>query len=127
MVARVRRVKAKIACAERQQARRVFGPLGANEVSPGVQRRYDFAVWYFTWFTWVMYGGMASTTATMERQLLEYIEACWAHGEPKGLVYDTLSGIQSIFDVRKCFPAAWKKMTLWNKLEQPRCAPPLPL
>ena len=122
---KVKAVKAN--CGDRQQARQIYGRLNSNKVSRGVQKRYDFAVWYFGWFCFTLYGGMYDTTEGIERQLLQFIEAGWEHGEPQNLMYDCLSGLQSIYNVRKCFPNAWKLMTVWTRLEPAKRAPPMPM
>ncbi len=125
MGARVR-ARARANCGQRQVARRKNCPLRRNAVQPGVQRRYDFAVWYFAWFCAVMFGGVGSTTAVVAWQVCDFLETCWEYGEPKSIAADTLSGVQNALGVKKCFAGAWRLLTICSRLEQPSRAAPLP-
>ena len=112
--------------AHRATLRSKLGRLQDNRIAITTTRRYVNAVSSF----WFWLSGerreLAISYDDLDRQLVDFLEYLWQEGEPRSTAADCLSGVQHFLLCRRSFPAAWKILSVWSKLEMPARAPPLP-
>ena len=88
---------------QRKRDRSTAGTLNSLQLQPRTVKRYLEAVNSF--FSWLSQNRepMPVSIPAADEILGEYIEDCWAAGDPRGKVGDTLSGLQHFIpSLRKC-------------------------
>ena len=111
---------------QRQAARAKAGSLRTLQLQPATLKRYRGAVNFF--FNWLEEVGeqLPSSVEATDEILGEFLEECWAIGESRALVGDTLSGIQHFIpQLRRGLNDAWRLYGTWCKNEVPSRAKPL--
>ena len=111
---------------QRKRSRGEAGTLRSLQLQPRTVKRYLEATHLF--FQWLLRTGepLPVSVPAADEVLGEYLEDCWAVGEPKGLVGDTLSGLQHFVpSLRRGLNDAWRLFGTWSKTEIPSRARPL--
>ena len=114
------------AVASRRTARAKLGALRDLRVGPLTLRRYREAAERFAQWQLSVHLPNAESLHEMDRQLCVYLNVLWEDGAARALAGDTLSGVQHFLGLRRQFPGSWRLLSVWQRLEIPARAPPLP-
>ena len=111
---------------QRKRDRSTAGTLRSLQLQPRTVKRYLEAKNSF--FSWLSQNRepMPVSIPAADEILGEYIEDCWAAGDPRGKLGDALSGLQHFIpSLRKGLNDAWRLFGTWSKTEIPSRARPL--
>ena len=109
----------------RKAERQKLGRLSDLRVSQGTRQRYAESLNEFNIFARISLEALLQR-ADLEAILVSYIEQLWEDGESKTSASYTVAALQFHEPSLKGHLAeAWKLLSLWNKLEQPKRATPL--
>ena len=95
-------------------------------IAPRTLQRYHLACQRFVFFVQSQGWQSALDWEQLDQQLCEYLERLWACGDSKSTAGYVLSGTQFLLEQRRIVPRAWGLLKVWNKLELPNRAPPMP-
>ena len=118
--------RAKLTDVDRKRDRAGRGSLLQRQVSQRCARRYEAAVAYFFWLLPYVWGAWPREWRDRDDSLCHFLECLWSEGEAKSRAADTISGLQWHYGTKGCFPGAWRRYSIWNKLEISHGTPPLP-
>ena len=128
MPPKVRVVRRGESARDRAAQRQTMGPLRAQLISTRAGKRYAAAVDVFSQFVWYMLGVALdlSDLALVDQQLVAFLEALWAEGDPLQVASDAICGLQHRLNRRRIFSGAWRFHSAWTRAEMPSRVPPLP-
>ena len=122
MPPKVRVVRRGESARDRAAQRQAMGPLRAHLIT------YATAVDLFTRFLWYILGVALDLgdLALVDQQLVSFLEALWAEGDPLQVASDTICGLQHRLNRRRIFSGAWRFHSAWTRAELPSRVPPMP-
>ena len=111
--------------AERRAERQKIGRLEDQRISPLTAARYSESLRDLREFTGLQTAELLQR-GDIDDILSSYIEVLWEDGETKTKGNYVIAAVQfQRAALKGKLQRAWKLMTLWNKLEQPRRATPM--
>ena len=96
----------------RKERRAALGTLKSLLIKPTTEDRYRKAFEAFLRFLSCQKVGLATSRASLDRQLEDYIEHLWHEGEGISLAGDTISSLQHFQpSCKRHLPGAWRLLT----------------
>ena len=121
------RVQVAAATRQARAARRAeLGPLLHLRVKATTLCKYQTAVHDFLSWLLSKEKEVALTIPAIDEQVAEYLEFLWETRAGRNAAGAALSGIQFALRKRRCVPMGWELLRVWQRVEPPRRAPPLP-
>ena len=112
----------------RKERRAALGTLRSLLIKPSTEDRYRKAFEAFLRFLTCQKTSLATSRASLDRQVEDYIEHLWHEGEGISLAGDTISSLQHFQpSCKRHLPGAWRLLKAWQLRELPSRAPPFTL
>jgi len=111
---------------QRQQQRARWGRLQQHRILPKTSKTYYAACGAFLLWLAQYNVAPARSEVDLDQQVSEYLETLWETGAERNAAGFTLSGLQFFLRRRRFLHNSWRLLRVWQRLEHPSRAPPLP-